>query len=95
MGTFVVPSELSSWLNAPRDGTTSIARMWIGERSLQFAYIGKVSDKEIILRLSIDEAGGEKGILRRSFALTEREADVLLWISSGKVEPGYRRHPEV
>jgi DNA-binding CsgD family transcriptional regulator len=58
--------------------------MQVGDRSLEIIYVGKVSDGEILLRLSLAEAAADKSALRRAFALTDRETDVLLWIAAGK-----------
>ena len=41
-----------------------------------------MSDGEILLRLAVVEV--DKSALQRAFTLTDREADVLLWIAAGK-----------
>ena len=58
--------------------------MKVGDRSLEIIYVGRVSDGEILLRLALAEAAADKSALRRAFALTDRETDVLLWIAAGK-----------
>lgn len=52
---------------------------------LQFTLLGLSGTDEFLFRLArLDAAGGEEEALRASFALTTREAEVLLWISRGK-----------
>ncbi len=80
---FTIPPELSNCLS-PSSERDANARMRIGERYLQITYVGKVSDSEILLRLSVADENAEKIALRHAFPLTEREADVLLWVAAGK-----------
>jgi DNA-binding NarL/FixJ family response regulator len=80
---FVIPSELSDCLS-PSSERGANARMRIGDRYLQITYVGKVSDSEILLRLAVIDENAEKVALRHAFPLTEREADVLLWVAAGK-----------
>lgn len=50
----------------------------------QLHYLGKIGDDELLLRLV--KAGGLSTTdrLRTAFGLTEREAEVLLWVGNGK-----------
>ena len=84
VGVFTVPPELASCLNSPTSGHIASAKMKVGDRSLQIVYVGKVSDGEILLRLAVVGAEADKSALQRAFTLTDREADVLLWIAAGK-----------
>jgi DNA-binding response OmpR family regulator/DNA-binding CsgD family transcriptional regulator len=84
IGAFTVPSELTSCLNSPSTGHIANAKIKVGDRSLEIVYVGKVSDGEILLRLAVVEAEADKSALQRAFTLTDREADVLLWIAAGK-----------
>jgi DNA-binding response OmpR family regulator/DNA-binding CsgD family transcriptional regulator len=81
---FTVPLELASCLNPPSHGQPSSTKMKVGDRAIEIIYVGKVSDSEILLRLALVEAAADKSALRRAFALTDRETDVLLWIAAGK-----------
>ena len=83
-GTFTVPTELAFCLHPPLDSYAPAARMRIGERLLQILYVGKVSDGEILLRLTLAGDEAEKSALRRAFPLTDRETDVLIWLAAGK-----------
>jgi DNA-binding NarL/FixJ family response regulator len=80
---FTIPPELSDCLS-PSGERGASARMRIGDRYLQITYVGKVSDSEILLRLAVADENAEKVALRHAFPLTEREADVLLWVAAGK-----------
>ena len=80
---FTVPPELASCLSPPVERGAN-ARMKVGDRYLQIAYVGKVSEGEILLRLAVADENAEKTALRTAFPLTDREADVLLWIAAGK-----------
>jgi DNA-binding response OmpR family regulator/DNA-binding CsgD family transcriptional regulator len=83
-GAFTVPPELAGCLNPPSHGQAPSTKMKVGDRCLDIVYVGKVSDGEILLRLALAEAEADKSALRRAFALTDRETDVLLWIAAGK-----------
>jgi DNA-binding response OmpR family regulator/DNA-binding CsgD family transcriptional regulator len=84
MGAFMVPPELAACLDPPSEGNASSTKMNVGDRSIEIIYVGKVSDGEILLRLALVEAEADKSALKRAFALTSRETDVLLWIAAGK-----------
>ncbi|MFX8429693.1 hypothetical protein ABTL63_19115, partial [Acinetobacter baumannii] len=56
----------------------------IGTRRLSLAMIGRTGDDELLFRLMSDDVGGEEAILKRRFAVTSREAEVLLWVARGK-----------
>jgi DNA-binding response OmpR family regulator/DNA-binding CsgD family transcriptional regulator len=55
-----------------------------GERQLEFALIGRIGPGEKLFRLSESGGGQEEEFLRVQFALSAREAEVLLWIARGK-----------
>ena len=83
-GAFTVPPDLIACLSPPLNGQVPGTKMQVGGRSIEIIYVGKVSDGEILLRLALAEAEADKLALRRAFALTDRETDVLLWIAAGK-----------
>jgi len=56
----------------------------LGERQLEFALIGRIGPGEKLFRLSESGGGQEEEFLRQNFALSAREAEVLLWIARGK-----------
>lgn len=56
----------------------------VGTRRLSLAMIGRTGEDELLFRLMSDDVGGEEAILKRRFAVTSREAEVLLWVARGK-----------
>jgi DNA-binding NarL/FixJ family response regulator len=51
---------------------------------LQLIYIAQIGADEYLLRLIEGEIGDDQTLLNRKLAVTEREAEVLLWIARGK-----------
>jgi len=51
---------------------------------LQLIYIAQIGADEYLLRLIEGEIGDDQTLLKRKLAVTEREAEVLLWIARGK-----------
>jgi DNA-binding NarL/FixJ family response regulator len=56
----------------------------IGTRRIALSLLGRTGDDELLFRLMSDDIGGEEAALKRRFAVTSREAEVLLWIARGK-----------
>jgi DNA-binding NarL/FixJ family response regulator len=52
--------------------------------ALGLSYVGQIGSDEHLLRLVEGEAGNEQTTLKQKLAVTEREAEVLLWIARGK-----------
>ncbi len=65
-------------IEAARSGAQTI-----GE-NLQLTFMGQTSGDEFLFRLAADQTGSELEQLRTRFALTHREAEVLVWIARGK-----------
>ncbi|MEE2732946.1 MAG: DNA-binding response regulator [Pseudomonadota bacterium] len=53
-------------------------------KKLQCKYLGEVSANEHLFRLFEEDGGSDEDVLKKTFALTDREAEVLLWIAHGK-----------
>ncbi|MEE4379710.1 MAG: response regulator transcription factor [Candidatus Competibacteraceae bacterium] len=53
-------------------------------RSIQLTYLGRISENEHLLRISEATKPPLEEVLRQSFALTEREAEVLALVADGK-----------
>ena len=51
---------------------------------LQLIYVGQIGPDENLLRLVEGEVGSDQTLLRQKLMVTEREAEVLLWIARGK-----------
>jgi DNA-binding CsgD family transcriptional regulator len=56
----------------------------IGPLKVQFSYVGQVAPDEILLRLIEGDGENENLVLKRKLQLTQREAEVLMWIARGK-----------
>ena len=82
-----LPEELAGPLerlqaSAPEPGATvSIA---VGDGMLEAAYLRRTATDEWLFRLTDRQAGREEELLAEQLGLTQREAEVLLWISRGK-----------
>jgi len=83
---FRLPPEIIDWMaRAAEGGTENATYVWnAGERKLELAYLGQVRAGERLLRVTQAEPREDADRLRRHFALTGREAEVLLWIARGK-----------
>lgn len=84
-----LPAELVAWsLRCGTEAGTQVRRrIVLGGRALELAYVGRVAEDEILLRVSAaaatDEAE-EAARLKEHLGLTAREAEVLLWLARGK-----------
>ncbi|GAN81200.1 response regulator transcription factor [Acidocella aminolytica] len=58
--------------------------MQAGERTLNFSLVGRVGPGERLYRLTETGGGQEEAFLQTRFALSAREAEVLLWVARGK-----------
>jgi DNA-binding NarL/FixJ family response regulator len=57
----------------------------IGGRRLECSFVSSLGPDELLFRLAeTANTGSDQAILQRAYALTAREAEVLLWISRGK-----------
>jgi DNA-binding NarL/FixJ family response regulator len=54
------------------------------QRRLHFSLLSATSESEILFRISIDGTDAQTAILRKLYAVTMREAEVLLWVAQGK-----------
>ena len=64
---------------APRSG-----RIDHNGAALRFEFLCPSQPGEFLFRLTRDDGPDEAAILRRRFGLTDREAEVLLWLARGK-----------
>lgn len=78
-----LPQQLSQWLATAPDPTRNLPLRGL-ERPLQVSLLGRSVSGEILLRLIDLEGPTEAQRLRDGFPVTEREAEVLLWIAKGK-----------
>lgn len=80
--------NLANWLSAdiatPAGQTTSFTIELAGDMKLQMHYLGAIGADEYLFRLTTADHPNQDEILRQQFGLTNREAEVLLWIAKGK-----------
>lgn len=62
------------------------SKLWLKGVStpLQLSFLGNPTPREYLLRLMEDDETSTRRLLKTRFALTEREAEVLFWLSRGK-----------
>jgi DNA-binding CsgD family transcriptional regulator len=85
----VLPPDVQRWLGE-RAGDASPAPDTVelksdqGRVRLRLSFVGQIGPDEILLRLMEGEVGTEAELLKRKLMLTQREAEVVLWIARGK-----------
>lgn len=80
-----LPEPLRAWLRSARDAQAAPPTIPIDDaRRLHFSLLSATSDSEILFRIAIDGIDAQAAILRRLYAVTVREAEVLLWVAQGK-----------
>jgi DNA-binding response OmpR family regulator/DNA-binding CsgD family transcriptional regulator len=85
-GRLVVPGPLGDWLRrtaAGEDTAAPPATLPTEDGTLHLSLLSRTGEGEFLFRVAA-ESGGREAALRRRFALTGREAEVLLWIAQGK-----------
>jgi len=85
--TSILPPVLREWLQhrgGSREGGSLVVASDTGASNLELSYVGRIGPEEILLRLIESSLGGDETLLRGKLALTQREAEVLLWIMRGK-----------
>lgn len=75
--------QLQHWFGfSPADGSSfTLQQLAV---PLQITYLGDAAPGERLLRIADPEKPSQTESLRRQFPVTEREAEVLLWIAHGK-----------
>ncbi|HEY6255111.1 MAG TPA: response regulator transcription factor [Xanthobacteraceae bacterium] len=85
----LLPPNVQEWLqkctqSEVRSGDSIALESDISPLKLLFSYVGQVAPEEILLRLVEGEVETENLVLKRKLQLTQREAEVLMWIARGK-----------
>lgn len=80
---FHLPGDIVRWLAKAAKGESEPHVWRHGETGLELTYVGRLSSDEHLLRLA-KASKDAAALLRQHFALTSREAEVLLWIARGK-----------
>jgi DNA-binding NarL/FixJ family response regulator len=87
---YVLSQDVQVWLNqcaAAPPASIPISIDLKTDRSsvrLRLIYIAQIGPDEYLLRLIEGEIGDDRALLRQKLKVTEREAEVLLWIARGK-----------
>jgi DNA-binding CsgD family transcriptional regulator len=87
---FRLPTEVQDWLQQLRGRTGLVAANSIPLKAnlaaarLELSHIGQIGPDEMLLRLLETGPGDERETLKSKLTLTQREAEVLLWIARGK-----------
>lgn len=87
--SFTLPAPVKTWLQAhvvsPATSTPdSITLLGSGNTRLDAHFIGRIGNDEYLLRVEAGGAPDESGLLQQKLGLTQREAEVLVWIARGK-----------
>lgn len=92
-GLDIVSTRLAEWMverdkpGFSRDAGFSLPQSALphaSETNLQFSFLGAIGSDEFLFRLTAASQRSDDAILRKHFPLTQREAEVLLWIAKGK-----------
>jgi DNA-binding NarL/FixJ family response regulator len=85
---YVVPPDVRAWLDQCASAPTSLPATPIDLESstskLKLLYVGQVGAEERLLRVIEGDAGSDQAVLKSRLMVTDREAEVLLWIARGK-----------
>ncbi len=83
-----LPAEISDALagliRSGRSQSASQAILTATGKRLKFVYLSHTQHNEYLFRLTEDDAEDNSDFLRQHLALTQREAEVIVWIAHGK-----------
>lgn len=78
-----LPKQLKAWLSKSPDKHDSFQLDGL-QKPLQINFLGRPSPGEYLMRLLDDDELVARAALKERFELTERQAEILFWISGGK-----------
>jgi DNA-binding response OmpR family regulator len=87
---YVLPRNVRDWLLQCSAALASSLPLSIdlepdaSSLKLQLLYVGQIGPDENLLRLVEGNTGSDQTVLKQKLLVTEREAEVLLWIARGK-----------
>ncbi|WP_029005537.1 response regulator [Azorhizobium doebereinerae] len=86
---YLLPAPVLAWLRrlhaAPGTPPESVAVPDpAGVRSLKLSYVGQIGEQEVLLRVMDEVRVKDEDLLRAALNVTQREAEVLVWIARGK-----------
>ena len=77
--------SISGWLKVIQNGQRSALKLSVARgRSLSLSFVAAIGPDEFLLTVGEANETDQKTLLQRRFALTPREAEVLVWIARGK-----------
>lgn len=85
-----LPGRALAWLDEHVAGTNAVTRdrqeitLSVKGQTLRLSYLGEIKRGEHLLRIVEGDRDDTGSILKERFSLTERESDVLTWITNGK-----------
>jgi DNA-binding CsgD family transcriptional regulator len=87
---YVLPPDVQEWLRQSVEAAIASMPSSIELKAdapstrLRLLYVGQIGPDENLLRLVEGEQVNEHAVLKQKLLVTEREAEVLLWIARGK-----------
>jgi DNA-binding response OmpR family regulator/DNA-binding CsgD family transcriptional regulator len=87
---YVLPPEIQAWLQqsaATPPGSEPLSTALKGRKAavaMRLIYVGQIGPDEYLLRLLEGAIDDDRTLLKQKLTVTEREAEVLLWIARGK-----------
>jgi len=86
---YVLPLGVQDWLRhcIASDAASTPGPIALTNQSavkLQLTYVAQIGQDENLLRIIEGEAANDQSVLKQKLMVTEREAEVLLWIARGK-----------
>ncbi|UZE96794.1 response regulator transcription factor [Alkalimarinus alittae] len=81
--TSQLPDQVKTWLSHSPEKHSSLQLKGLN-KPLQVNLLGRPSPGEYLMRLLDDDERVARGTLKERFELTERESEVLFWVSRGK-----------
>jgi len=87
-GVLVLPEALRAWIRASagevRPGPVPVPLPARDGATLELAFLSRTAPDELLFQLVAAAPADQAGLLKQRLALTQREAEVLLWIARGK-----------
>lgn len=82
----VLPLHVRAWVakTAKSVGTPQPVALEIGSRKLQISFLARTGPDQFMLRLTEENPENAQQALKEKLSLTNREAEVLLWLARGK-----------
>jgi len=84
---FRLGRALGDWLDAAEAGEDRRKSFMLGlseDLAVQLHPLGRVGPDENLFRVTAEDEAGQISALQENFELTQREAEVLIWIAKGK-----------